>query len=598
MLRPHAPILACTTLLSLILSTSAQAQALRPTINQIFLPNTVNLGGTTILALIISNPNSATALAGVTADDLLPAGLTLSLAGPTDGGCSPGSVIGPVIAAVNTGLISVGPSQLAANGSCFLHFSLQANTAGVLENTAMVADAVGLAGIPSTATLTVRSAPSIAKVFNPATITAGATSLLTFTVTNPNPTIPLTGVTFTDTFPASLVLTATGPQSASCTVAGSTLGGVAATAGGSSVALGATTLGPGGSCTFSVLFQGTAAGALTNRVTVSDIVAGTGNTAAAGVQVNAPLPPLLTKAFGAAAIGLNGITPLTFTFTNPNATVGLTGVGVVDVLPPGLSVAMPTGAVSTCNGPITALGSLITIFNSVSLAAGASCTVTVNVTGTVIGPVTNTTQAVLSANAGNGLAASAILFMGDPFQIRYTANLPLGDSVINFTNTGQSSTAVENGNLCVNVFAFSPDEQLVSCCSCLVTPDGLNSISANNDLASNTFTPGRPTSLVVKLIATSASAVAPSCTASTAGTPENPLANGLSAWGTTVHPISTTAGSPPGTLGITETRFVSAQLSTAELTRMTTLCSFIQISGSGFGICRSCRLGGQGGSIE
>lgn len=591
-------MVACATLLSVIFSMSAQDQVLPPTITQIFLPNTVNLGGTSILALIISNPNSQTSLAGVTADDLLPAGLLLSMAGPTDGGCSPGSVVGPVIAAVNTGLISVGPSQLAANGSCFLHFTLQANTGGALKNTAMVADALGVAGTPSSAILTVRTAPSIAKVFNPATITAGATSALTFTVTNPNPTVPLTGVTFTDAFPASLVLAANGAQSTSCTGAGSALGSVAATAGGTSVALGTTTLGPGGSCTFNVLFQGSAAGALTNSVTVSDIVAGTGNTANAGLQINAPLPPLITKAFGAAAIGLNGTTPLTFTFTNPNATVGLTGVGVVDVLPPGLSVAMPNGAASTCNGPITALGGLITIFNSVTLAAGASCTVTVNVMGTVMGPVTNTTQAVLSANGGNGLPASATLFMGDPFQIRYTANLPIGDSVINFTNSGQSSTAVQNGNLCVNVFAFSPDEQLVSCCSCLVTPDGLDSISAINDLGSNTFTPERPSSLVVKLIATSAAAVAPSCNASTAGTPGNPLANGLLAWGTTIHPLSATPGSPPGTLGITETRFVSARLSTAELTRITTLCSFIKISGSGFGICRSCRLGGQGGSIK
>ena len=111
-------------------------------------------------------------------------------------------------------------------------------------------------------------------------------------------------------------------------------------------------------------------------------------------------------------------------------------------------------------------------------------------------------------------------------------------------------------------------------------------------------TTGQTTSIVVKLLATSAAAVAPACNAATAGTPTNPLTNGLAAWGTAIHPLPATVGSPLGTFGITETRFVPALLSAAELTRITALCGFIQIAGSGFGVCRSCRLGGLGASKE
>ena len=190
----------------------------------------------------------------------------------------------------------------------------------------------------------------------------------------------------------------------------------------------------------------------------------------------------------------------------------------------------------------------------------------------------------------------------EPFQVKYVSNLAIGDSLINITNTGANSNVafpIQNGNLCVNVYTFSPDEQLVSCCACPVTPDGLVSLSARNDLISNTLTPGVPTSIVVKLLASTNGGA---CNASTVGgTPReiegvqvgvNTLTYGMAAWGTTIHALPVTPGSPATTYGVTETAFTPSTLSPAELSRITTLCGFIQTNGSGFGICRSCRLGG------
>jgi hypothetical protein len=185
-----------------------------------------------------------------------------------------------------------------------------------------------------------------------------------------------------------------------------------------------------------------------------------------------------------------------------------------------------------------------------------------------------------------------------PFQVRYASNLAVGDSVVNITNTGASSTVSfpsQNGNLCANVYTFSPDEQLISCCTCLVTPDGLASLSARNDLISNTLTPGVPTAIVIKVAAsTGTTGTLSGCNASTVGTGANVLVTGMAAWGTTIHALPVTPGSPATTYGVTETAFTPATLSAAELTRITTLCGFIQTNGSGFGICRSCRLGGLG----
>ncbi len=181
------------------------------------------------------------------------------------------------------------------------------------------------------------------------------------------------------------------------------------------------------------------------------------------------------------------------------------------------------------------------------------------------------------------------------FQIKYAGNLQSNDAVFNISNSGGAavftcdstttacSTANPSPNICVNVYTFSPDEQLISCCACNVTPNGLVSLSARQDLISNTLTPAVPASIVVKLLATTSS----TCNAASPG--QNAV-SGLVAWGTSAH-----AGPAPGTYSIAETPFVPARLSPSELQRITSLCGFIQSNGSGYGICKSCRSGALGG---
>ena len=177
------------------------------------------------------------------------------------------------------------------------------------------------------------------------------------------------------------------------------------------------------------------------------------------------------------------------------------------------------------------------------------------------------------------------------YVVSYASNLNLADSVVNITNSGArgadlsaGTTADTTGAVCANVYAFSPDEQMVSCCSCPVTPNGLVSLSAQKDLISNTLTPAVPTSIVIKLLASTP--VGGSCDNSAAS--PGVLAPGLVAWSNTIHQVS--AGPEFG-----EVRFAPATLSDGELTRLTRLCTFIKANGSGFGVCKSCRAGGLGG---
>jgi hypothetical protein len=187
------------------------------------------------------------------------------------------------------------------------------------------------------------------------------------------------------------------------------------------------------------------------------------------------------------------------------------------------------------------------------------------------------------------------------YQVGYASNLNVGDGMINITNTGamgaalQSGTAASiTGSICANVYAFSPDEQMVSCCSCPVTPNGLRALSANRDLISNTLTPATPTSIVIKLLGSLPDRG--SCTNSAANVTNLNQANGLVAWGTSVHSSVTppTSGQQSGPWTVAERSFVPASLSTGELARLTTLCNFILANGSGYGVCKSCQLGGLG----
>ncbi len=249
----------------------------------------------------------------------------------------------------------------------------------------------------------------------------------------------------------------------------------------------------------------------------------------------------------------------------------------------------------------------------------------------------------------------------DVYQIGYAANLNIGDSVVNFTNSGFQGgffgavvggvAAPTSGNICVNTYVFDPQEEEIGCCSCLVTPNGLNSLSVKSDLISNNLTPAVPTSVVIKLVASEPGVVTTPAGATAAtgpftvcnpavvlgltatvpfslavtatvppgaiaagvalGTPlAGSLAGGLVAWGSTLEPSATALGGfdvvdvpyktkllvePVAALALGATGLAPAG---TELAALSSVCSFIQANGTGFGICKSCRLGALGGARQ
>jgi hypothetical protein len=565
-------------------ASATLAVLLPPSIGKSFGASQISQNATTSLSFTITNPAANTAaITGVAFTDIFPAGLVVATPNGLTGSCGGGSI---TAAAGSNGVTLTGAS-IAANGSCTFSVTVKGTSTGNLTNTTGAVTSTN-AGNGNTASASLNvgppanvAPPLITKTFGVASMALNGSTSLSFVIVNPNATASLSGVSFNDTLPAGLVVSTPVGLSGSCNG-----GTIAASAGSKTISLTNAALSTNASCTFSVNVTSTATGVQNNTTgAVTSLEGGNGGTAFASVAV--VLPPSIGENFSLAGTTPNSTFGLTFTLTNPNATASLSNVGFSDTLPSGLVIATPNGVSNACAGAtITAAagGGSIAVFGA-TVPAATSCTISLNVTALAAGLQTNTTGPVTSLEGGTGNTATASVAVGDTLQVGYAANLLTGDSFLNLTNTGESGNS-----MCVNVYAFNPSGSMVSCCSCLVTPNALVSLSARNDLINNTLTPSIPSSIVMKLVP---SIVGQNSTCNAAMPTKATLTYGLRAWTTTLH---VNLGTSPTSLG--ENPLGEASLSDSELTKLTQTCGFIEQNGSGFGTCRGCTLGGRGAESQ
>jgi uncharacterized repeat protein (TIGR01451 family) len=312
-----------------------------PMIGKAFGAGTIPLLSTSSLTFIITNPNATSGLTGIAFSDSLPSGLELS---------SPANGCGGTLTS-SSSTISLSGGSLAASASCTITATVTGTSAGVKNNvTSAVTSTQGGAGTTASASITVVAPPTIAKTFAGPTVPLNHSTGLTFDIGNPNATVALSGIGFTDTLPSGLIVAT--PNGLSGGVCGGT---VTATAGSNSISLSGATVSAAATCTFTVNVTGTVAGIQNNTTgAVTSTEGGTGNTASATITVVAP--PSISKAFATPTLLVGSSTALTFTITNPNATVALTAVGFTDTLPSGLAVSTPNGLTGSCGGgTITAI---------------------------------------------------------------------------------------------------------------------------------------------------------------------------------------------------------------------------------------------------
>lgn len=242
--------------------------------------------------------------------------------------------------------------------------------------------------------------PTISKAFAAATMPLNGSTTLTFTLTNPNASA-LSGVAFTDSLPAGMVVAT--PNGA----AGDCGGTITATAGATSISLTGASLAGNVTCTFSVNVTGTTAGLKDNVTdTVTSVESGAGTVATASVSVVAP--PTIAQQFIPDSIFVGATTLLRFTISNPTEnTVALTGIAFGDTLPVGLSVA--SSSATMCGGTLTTTSPSGIALTGATVDVSGQCQFDVVVRGDALGVFTNTTDNVTSTNGGTGSPSSAIL---------------------------------------------------------------------------------------------------------------------------------------------------------------------------------------------
>lgn len=412
-------------------------------------PGSIYPGQTARLQITLSN-NSASQMTGVVFSNTLPGSLpdglkvsgaaTYTCTNPIDSTTSAG--VGTLTAAQNTQSISLsgtgGTIPARANntdGTCTIVIPVTAGTStgnqaayAYLITGGSVLGFVGGSSVTNYAdasqTLNVAAItkPTVSKSFGSSTVYLGGSSTtLTVTVTNSN-TVAIPNFSITDTFPqlggsAIIKVAATPAASSSCSSGSNPV--VSAAAGATSItATGTIPAKSGetnGSCTFTVSVEAAHTnGAYTtgeqhNTITTTQLTNDLGIPAAADasahITVNSPLNVTKSRSAGNIAAGEagyftitltnSGLSPLTASFTdNP-----IDGDGVPSH---GLSV---TTATSACGGTVTLIsaGGRNTGISASSLpiAAGASCAVTINFTGSL--ETANTPHAYT-----NSLAAGAV----------------------------------------------------------------------------------------------------------------------------------------------------------------------------------------------
>jgi len=180
-------------------------------------------------------------------------------------------------------------------------------------------------------------------------------------------------------------------------------------------------------------------------------------------------------------------------------------------------------------------------------------------------------------NFGKNSGTASTSIPGDFLKVDYFSNANTAgapDGTFRMTNPGTAG-----GNICAYTFVFDANQEMTECCGCLLTPDGLRTLSLNTDLTSNPLTGVKLATGAIKIF--SVQPVSNTCPLPGTTSVPQLFFPGVRAWGTHIQNSN---------FDITETASQDATLSETENVRAYDQCFAIVLDGSGHGVC-SCGTG-------
>jgi uncharacterized repeat protein (TIGR01451 family) len=440
-----------------------------PTITKSFLtsPVTLTAGIATSVMRIVVKSNATVSLAGVSLSDTFPITPSqMRYVNTVSNGCG-GTLTdqagAALVTTVSTGF-KLGGVTLAAGASCTLDVTISVSAAGTYNNqtsgaTSTTSGFTSPGPVSNVASLVANlSVPTVSKSFSAAQVGVSSPVTMTITLTNTN-TTAITGASFTDTYPGTMVNYSAPALTNSCG------GSATATAGDTKTVLAAGTVPALGSCSITVAVTATSPGALTNST--GSITTGNAGTATAATgSVTFFSPPTLTKSFSASTYGIGAQGTMTLTLTNPAGNAGtLTNVQVADNLAlSGLAIASTTvtltpaacGTVTKNPSGVLAIGDTNILLTAATLAVGASCQAVITVSNSLTGSLTNTT------GTPSGVTTGLVTITGSVASASFTvvqAALTKAWSVASITSGGTSNLVFTltngSGNPAQTGIAFS-----------------------------------------------------------------------------------------------------------------------------------------------
>ncbi len=424
-----------------------------------FTPTSVANGGVSRVTVRVTNP-SVTPLTGVAITD--GPMLNLVVANPADASttCAGSPVI---VATPGSNTVTLTGASVAAGGNCDLLFNvLTSNNPTNWPNTIPIGNITSNEGASNTAAVSATLGKvttisiGINKSFNPVSVSGSQPSVLQIDLTNPvgSPSA-VNNLSFTDNLPNGMEVHAVPNISTTCTN-----GTVTAVPGTSTITLTGATLPAASTCSVFVNVTSIRFLNLVNTIPIGAVTTTQGITNS--LATTATLSTLqglgVMKSFNptSASVGQPVLMDIRVLSTlNPTALppVTLHNVSFTDTLPPGMTVANPPNASTTCvNGSVNAVAGASTVtVTGADINPEANCHVYVDVVADSLGAFTNTIPigAVTSTEGyqnPNPASATLNVVTSPPLSKAFSPNpvLPGQSSVLTITIGNPNALVLTN----------------------------------------------------------------------------------------------------------------------------------------------------------